>query len=49
MCCFYRNAITEWLPEFFIQKEAWGPITKPHPAVTSKKLLYINYSFLINN
>ncbi|XP_065372571.1 protein O-GlcNAcase [Calliphora vicina] len=29
-----KNAIGEWLPEFFIEKEAWGPITKPQPAVT---------------
>ncbi|KAH8340572.1 hypothetical protein KR059_001267 [Drosophila kikkawai] len=26
-----KNAITEWLPEFFMEKEAWGPITKPQP------------------
>lgn len=31
-----KNAINDWLPEFFISKEAWGPITKPHPAVASK-------------
>lgn len=30
-----KNAINDWLPEFYISKEAWGPITKPHPAVTS--------------
>ncbi|XP_013103451.1 protein O-GlcNAcase [Stomoxys calcitrans] len=29
-----KNAISEWLPEFFIEKEAWGPITKPQPQVT---------------
>ncbi|KAL9901026.1 O-GlcNAcase isoform 2-T2 [Glossina fuscipes fuscipes] len=29
-----KNAITEWLPEFSIEKEAWGPITKPQPQVT---------------
>ncbi|KNC31600.1 hypothetical protein FF38_12819 [Lucilia cuprina] len=29
-----KNAIAEWLPEFSIEKEAWGPITKPQPAVT---------------
>ncbi|XP_017074675.1 protein O-GlcNAcase [Drosophila eugracilis] len=28
-----KNAITEWLPEFFMKKEAWGPITKPQPQV----------------
>ncbi|KAH8346709.1 hypothetical protein KR084_008536 [Drosophila pseudotakahashii] len=28
-----KNAITEWLPEFFMEKEAWGPITKPQPQV----------------
>ncbi|XP_046668184.1 protein O-GlcNAcase isoform X2 [Homalodisca vitripennis] len=28
-----RNAITEWLPEFFRVKQAWGPITKPQPAL----------------
>lgn len=33
---YSRNAITEWLPEFSIEKEAWGPITKPQPQVTSK-------------
>lgn len=31
-----KNAIADWLPEFYISKDAWGPITKPHPAVTSK-------------
>lgn len=29
-----RNAISEWLPEFFLAKKSFGPITKPHPAVT---------------
>ncbi|XP_036323553.1 protein O-GlcNAcase [Rhagoletis pomonella] len=29
-----KNAIDEWLPEFFLEKEAWGPITKPQPQVT---------------
>uniref|UniRef100_A0A182QWE0 GH84 domain-containing protein n=1 Tax=Anopheles farauti TaxID=69004 RepID=A0A182QWE0_9DIPT len=29
-----KNAIANWLPEFFHEKEAWGPITKPQPAVT---------------
>lgn len=29
-----RDAITDWLPEFFVPKEAFGPITKPHPPVT---------------
>ncbi|XP_055907618.1 protein O-GlcNAcase isoform X1 [Eupeodes corollae] len=29
-----KNAILEWLPEFSIEKEAWGPITKPQPQVT---------------
>ncbi|XP_030373978.1 protein O-GlcNAcase [Scaptodrosophila lebanonensis] len=28
-----KNAISEWLPEFFMEKEAWGPITKPQPQV----------------
>ncbi|XP_017003679.2 protein O-GlcNAcase [Drosophila takahashii] len=28
-----KSAITEWLPEFFMEKEAWGPITKPQPQV----------------
>ncbi|KAH8264228.1 hypothetical protein KR038_004797 [Drosophila bunnanda] len=28
-----KNAITDWLPEFFMEKEAWGPITKPQPQV----------------
>lgn len=26
-----RNAIVEWLPDFFEEKEAFGPIVKPHP------------------
>ncbi|EAA03784.5 protein O-GlcNAcase [Anopheles arabiensis] len=29
-----KNAIANWLPEFYQEKEAWGPITKPQPAVT---------------
>lgn len=29
----FRNAINEWLPEFFVVKEAWGPIAKPQPQV----------------
>uniref|UniRef100_A0A1L8E3Q4 protein O-GlcNAcase n=2 Tax=Nyssomyia neivai TaxID=330878 RepID=A0A1L8E3Q4_9DIPT len=29
-----KNAIHDWLPEFAVAKEAWGPITKPHPPVT---------------
>lgn len=28
-----RNAIQDWLPEFFKLKESFGPITKPHPGV----------------
>ncbi|XP_034659872.1 protein O-GlcNAcase [Drosophila subobscura] len=28
-----KNAISDWLPEFFVEKEAWGPITKPQPQV----------------
>lgn len=32
-----RNAIAEWLPEFYVSKDAWGPITKPQPAVTSER------------
>ncbi|ALC47423.1 Oga, partial [Drosophila busckii] len=28
-----KNAINEWLPEFFKIKEAFGPITKPQPQV----------------
>ncbi|KAH8268657.1 hypothetical protein KR026_011278 [Drosophila bipectinata] len=28
-----KNAIADWLPEFFVEKEAWGPITKPQPQV----------------
>lgn len=27
-----KNAILEWLPEFFQEKQAFGPIVKPHPA-----------------
>ncbi|XP_053686972.1 protein O-GlcNAcase [Sabethes cyaneus] len=29
-----KNAIINWLPEFYHEKEAWGPICKPQPAVT---------------
>ena len=29
-----KNAINDWLPEFFLSKEAYGPISKPHPALT---------------
>lgn len=29
-----KNAIADWLPDFFQPKEAYGPISKPHPAVT---------------
>lgn len=29
-----KQAISDWLPEFFISKEANGPISKPHPAAT---------------
>lgn len=29
-----KNAIADWLPDFFQTKEAYGPISKPHPAVT---------------
>lgn len=28
-----RNAIVDWLPEFNRVKQAWGPITKPQPAL----------------
>ncbi|EDW81646.1 uncharacterized protein Dwil_GK10916 [Drosophila willistoni] len=28
-----KNALNEWLPEFFVEREAWGPITKPQPQV----------------
>lgn len=28
-----RNAIVDWLPEFGRVKQAWGPITKPQPAL----------------
>lgn len=27
-----KNAILEWLPDFFQEKQAFGPIVKPHPA-----------------
>lgn len=30
-----RNAIRDWLPEFFVAKESYGPITKPHPAAVT--------------
>jgi protein O-GlcNAcase / histone acetyltransferase len=26
-----KNAILEWLPDFFQEKQAFGPIVKPHP------------------
>lgn len=29
-----KQAINDWLPEFFISKKSFGPITKPHPNVT---------------
>ncbi|XP_065095827.1 protein O-GlcNAcase isoform X2 [Ochlerotatus camptorhynchus] len=29
-----KNAIANWLPEFYQEKEAWGPISKPQPALT---------------
>lgn len=29
-----RNAIVEWLPEFFKETASFGPITKPQPGVT---------------
>ncbi|KAH8312042.1 hypothetical protein KR044_009075 [Drosophila immigrans] len=28
-----KNAISDWLPEFFVEKEAFGPIAKPQPQV----------------
>lgn len=31
-----KNAINEWLPEFYVIKDAFGPITKPHPIQTSE-------------
>ena len=37
----FRNAVAEWLPEFFIKKEAWGPIIKPQPQVTSKIFFFL--------
>lgn len=46
-----KNAISDWLPEFYIRKEAWGPITKPHPAVTSMfsfKLRFIRFLYEFN-
>lgn len=36
-----KNAINEWLPEFYVTKEAWGPITKPHPIQTSELTTFI--------
>ena len=29
-----KNAILDWLAEFKRHKQAWGPISKPQPAVT---------------
>lgn len=31
----FRSAICEWMPEFSTKKQAYGPITKPQPQVTS--------------
>lgn len=31
-----KNAILDWLPEFFEKKDHVGPLVKPHPPVTSK-------------
>lgn len=31
-----RMAILDWIPEFSKQKQAYGPITKPQPQVTSE-------------
>lgn len=28
-------AICDWIPEFSVKKQAYGPITKPQPQVTS--------------
>lgn len=30
-----KNAIADWLPDFFQSKEAYGPISKPHPAAVT--------------
>lgn len=35
-----KNAIKEWLTEFSIPKEAFGPISKPQPPVTSTNLTF---------
>lgn len=45
MTLLYRNAIYEWIPEFFIAKEAWGPIVKPQPQVTSKYNFFVHIFF----
>lgn len=44
-----KNAINEWLPEFYISKDAWGPITKPHPIQTSECRLTNFYSIMQTN
>lgn len=31
-----KSAIIEWLPDFFQEKQVFGPIVKPHPPVASK-------------
>lgn len=31
-----RTAIVDWIPEFSVSKQAYGPITKPQPQVTSE-------------
>lgn len=39
-----KNAILDWLPEFREEKEAWGPISKPQPQVSS--IFFLFYVFL---
>lgn len=34
-CGALQRAIADWLPEFSVSKEAYGPITKPHPAAAA--------------
>ncbi|XP_026475031.1 LOW QUALITY PROTEIN: protein O-GlcNAcase-like [Ctenocephalides felis] len=36
-----RNAIAEWLPEFSIQKAAFGPFIKPQPSVPAMPIIPI--------
>lgn len=40
---FNRTAISDWIPEFSVPKQAHGPVTKPQPQVTSEMLAKYSY------